>query len=55
MSYTYFIGADVSKQTIDFTLLKDGLFLVHYQVENKKKAIQSWLKTIMKEHKAGGK
>src|SRR3954471_10431995 len=54
MNYHYFIGADISKETIDFTVLKGGAFLLHQKVPNDKKALQGWLKEIMQEHRAGG-
>jgi transposase len=55
MHYKYYIGVDVSKHTLDFTILKDGDVLLHETVKNKHKDIQAWLKKVMTSHKAGGK
>lgn len=55
MDYKYYIGVDVSKQTMDFTVLKAGSFLLHETVDNTKPAIEQWLKWLMANHKVGGK
>jgi len=55
MNYKYYIGADISKHTLDFTLLQEGNFVLHKSVSNTKQAIEQWLKEIMTTHKAGGK
>lgn len=55
MDYKFYIGVDVSKHTLDFTVLKDGNWLLHETVNNEKKAIEVWLKKIMALYKAGGK
>jgi transposase len=55
MDYKHYIGVDVSKLTLDFTVLKEGDFLLHEKVKNGTSDIREWLKKIMAEHKAGGK
>lgn len=52
MEYKHYIGVDISKQTIDLTLLKDGDFLIHEKINNNKVEIRQLLKRIMSEHKA---
>ena len=39
MHFTYFIGIDVSKETLDFSVLHNNDFLFHLQVENSLKGI----------------
>lgn len=41
MSYNYFIGIDVSKKTLDFSLLENGKQLFHSQVSNDIEGIKS--------------
>jgi len=55
MSYNYYIGVDISKHTLDFTVLREAEFILHEVVNNNKESIQLFLKTIMTIHKAGGK
>jgi transposase len=44
--YTYFIGIDISKQTLDLVLVKEGLPVLHEQIENSLKAIKSFMKKV---------
>lgn len=55
MDYRHYIGVDVSKHTLDFTVLVEGSFLLHETVDNTKPAIDQWLKKLKTNHKAGGK
>ncbi|WP_121354839.1 transposase [Flavisolibacter nicotianae] len=55
MDYKYYIGVDVSKYTLDFTVLHEGRYLMHEKVTNSQKDIQTWLKKMMVTYKAGGK
>lgn len=52
MKYKHYIGVDVSKHTIDVTVLKEGDFLSHEKVPNNKIDIRKFLKRIMKDFKA---
>jgi transposase len=55
MNPYYFIGADISKATIDFSLLKESECLLQEQTDNTPQAIRTWLAKVKKEYKAGGK
>lgn len=55
MEYKYFIGVDIAKHTLDFTVLQGSITLLHDTVNNNKTAIQEWLNKVMTKHKAGGK
>lgn len=55
MAYSYFIGVDVSKDTLDLTMLKEGEYILHQKLNNTTKAVGEYLKVLMKEHKAGGR
>ncbi len=55
MKYNYFIGVDISKKTLDCTLLKGHEFVEHKKIANTKGEIGKWLASIMTEHRAGGK
>ena len=50
MKYDWFIGIDVSKMTLDFNLSHHSNSLIHLQVGNTKKGINSFLATC-KKHK----
>lgn len=43
MHFTHFIGIDVSKDTLDFSVLHTGDFLFHLQVENSSKGISRFV------------
>lgn len=51
MHFTYFIGIDVSKDTLDFTVLNAGSFLFHLQVENSLKGIKQFVSQLKKSAK----
>ncbi|HEV7333922.1 MAG TPA: IS110 family transposase [Flavisolibacter sp.] len=55
MEYKYYIGVDIAKYTLDFTVLKGNETLLHETVQNSKADIQAWLKKVMAVHRAGGK
>lgn len=48
--YSYFIGVDVSKNTLDFCLLADGKVLFHIQTSNDQKGIKEFLKQCKQLH-----
>jgi transposase len=50
MSFKYFVGVDTSKQTLDFSILRDGSeFLEHQIVNNNRKEITAWFSQVKKE------
>jgi transposase len=51
MPYKYHIGIDVSKHTLDVTLLKDGDPLLHERIDNTKMEIRKFLKRMSIEQK----
>lgn len=55
MDYHFFVGIDVSKLTLDCTLLRAGEFIEHSQIENRATAISAWLLALKKGYGAGGK
>lgn len=55
MKLRYFIGVDVSKATLDLTVLQDESVLLQEQIENTAAAIRDWLQWLQREVKAGGK
>lgn len=48
MHYTHFIGIDVSKQWLDFAVVKQNEILFHLQTENSLKGIQVFIKQLKK-------
>lgn len=46
---TFFVGTDVSKEWLDMTIVCEGKLLHHAQIDNKKTAINKWLRTTQKE------
>lgn len=50
MDFTHFIGIDVSKETLDFSVLKTGDLLFHLQVENSLKGIKRFMNHLKKVH-----
>ena len=52
MQFDYFIGVDVSKDTLDFALVKANQVLFHQQVTNDKKGIADFLKQLRQQTKA---
>lgn len=55
MTTQYFVGIDVSKATLDFTVLKSGVFLFSEKVGNTAQEIADWLSALKTRTKAGGK
>lgn len=48
MEFTYFIGCDVSKNELDFALLKGKTLLFHKEIENRVETISSFFKELKK-------
>lgn len=48
MEFTHFIGTDVSKNELDFAVMKGKTLLFHREIENSPKAIHSFLKELGK-------
>ena len=44
MEFTFFIGTDVSKNELDFAVMQGKQRLFHTEIENKVKAIHTFLK-----------
>lgn len=55
MKIRYCVGADISKATVDFSLLQEGQLLLQQQVENTQPAIKTWIATIKMQYRFGGK
>lgn len=51
MGYKHYIGADISKLTVDVTVLDNGELLFHEKVNNSKADIRLFIKRIISEHK----
>lgn len=51
MQFTYFVGVDVSKATLDFAVAKGNQILFHQQVTNDKKGITQFLKDLRQQTK----
>ncbi len=49
MKIKYFIGIDVSKATLDVSLVKDGKQLFYKRIDNSKKAIKQLVSTLKKQ------
>jgi len=52
MHFTFFIGVDVSKATLDFAVVRANQILFHQQVSNDKKGISQFLKELRKQTNA---
>ncbi|WP_295716743.1 transposase [Mucilaginibacter sp.] len=48
MEFTYFIGADVSKNELDFSVMQGKRFLFHKEVSNSPTAIKAFIKELTK-------
>ena len=46
MQFTFFVGIDVSKETLDFSLVQSGKLLLELRVENSSKGVKSALKEL---------
>ncbi len=51
MQFQFFVGIDISKLTLDITVLEQNQKCCYHQIENNKKSINAWLKSIVKEFK----
>ena len=51
-SYAFFIGVDVSKETLDFALIVQNVILFHLQVTNDKLGIELFIKQVRKHDKS---
>lgn len=51
MSYQWFIGIDVSKQTLDITILNNSEKKMYQQIENSDQSIKCFLKKLINEQK----
>jgi transposase len=48
MKWNYFIGIDVSKNTLDCVVLQESKVVSHTCIENSQKSISSWIKSLFK-------
>ena len=48
--FEFFVGIDVSKATLDFSVVQDGKQVFYQRTENKPKAIHKLLKLLAKEY-----
>ena len=44
MNYKYFVGIDVSKRTLDYSILNDGKEILHLQLTNSIEGLEQFLK-----------
>ena len=51
-NYTFFIGIDISKETLDFALIVNNVLQFHLQVTNDKLGIEQFIKQVKKYDKA---
>jgi transposase len=51
VAYRYFIGMDVSKDTLDLSILKDNQELVHLKIANDIKAVRKAITQLAKQYK----
>jgi len=49
INFEYFIGIDVSKDTLDCCLWKQGQILLYKKIDNNRKGITSWINTCKEE------
>ena len=50
-NYSFFIGVDVSKETLDFALIVQNTVQFHLQVTNDKLGIEQFIKQVRKQNK----
>ena len=50
-NYSFFIGVDVSKETLDFALIANNAVQFHLQVSNDKAGIEQFIKQAKKQNK----
>jgi transposase len=48
MEFTFFIGADISKNELDFSVMQGKQLLFHREIENNVKAVTAFLKELRK-------
>lgn len=48
-NYTFFIGVDISKATLDWAVIVANKLLFHYQSSNDQKGIKSFIKLLMQQ------
>ena len=48
MEFTFFIGTDVSKNELDFAVMNGRQLMFHREIENNIKAINAFLKELLK-------
>ena len=51
-NYAFFIGVDISKETLDFALIVQNVILFHLQVTNDKLGIELFIKQVRKHDKS---
>ena len=51
-NYAFFIGIDISKETLDFALIINNVVQFHLQVNNDKLGIELFIKQVKKHDKA---
>lgn len=49
MNYKYFVGIDVSKSWLDFSVMQGNQVICHDQIENNQKVIRAYLKSLFKQ------
>lgn len=55
MKFRFIIGADVSKASLDLTVLREEEVVLQECIANTRESIQAWLKKLKQAFKAGGK
>ena len=50
-NYAFFIGTDISKETLDFALIVNNAVQFHLQVSNDKEGIDQFIKQVKKQNK----
>jgi len=48
-NFTFFIGIDISKATLDWAVVTANKLLFHYQSSNDQKGIKSFIKHLMQQ------
>ena len=51
-NYAFFIGIDISKETLDFALIINNVVQFHLQVNNDKLGIELFIKQVRKHDKS---
>jgi transposase len=50
MEFNYFLGIDISKETLDITMLNGYQKVNYWKIDNSENSIRNWLKTLMKQY-----